>query len=282
MKGALAAMAEAAVSYVGSHPAHAGTLALLVTSDEEGPAIDGTSRVLGALREQGISLTGAIIGEPSSRLHAGDAIRVGRRGSLGGQIRIEGTAGHVGYVAPEHNAVHQLVHFLTRCMAVGAGREDGLFPPLSFHVTAIEATSIGRNVVPAEARASFNLRYPPALTGQKLEHEIEALAREIPAPHELHWRRSADPYLSFHGRLRTATCTVLERRLGQPPELRVDGGTSDGRFLAAFGCEVVELGLPSERLHAFDERAALSDLLTLSDVYREIVMHYLEGGASGA
>ncbi|EQD34298.1 Succinyl-diaminopimelate desuccinylase, proteobacteria [mine drainage metagenome] len=275
MKGALAAMVEAAVAYVATRPTHAGTLALLVTSDEEGAAVDGTSRVLSHLREQGISVMGAVIGEPSSRTRAGDAIRIGRRGSLSGQIRIEGMPGHVAYVPHESNAVHRLMTFLTQCLDLGTGAVHTQFPPLSFHVTSIGADDISRNVVPAEARADFNFRYPPPVTSQELENQIQQLLENIQGPHELHWRRSADPYLSFPGRLRTCTSAVLQEKLGCKPELRVDGGTSDGRFFAALGSEVVELGLPSERLHACDERVAVSDLHVLHDLYRKIAERYL-------
>ncbi|MHB1544133.1 MAG: succinyl-diaminopimelate desuccinylase [Gammaproteobacteria bacterium] len=280
MKGALAAMVEAAVAWVTDRPAHPGTLAFLVTSDEEGPAVDGTSKVLSHLREQSVVVTGAIIGEPSSRTRAGDAIRIGRRGSLSGQIRIEGSSGHVAYVPPESNTIHRLMTFLTQCMSLEPNAERTIFPPLSFHVTSIEAEAISRNVVPAETRAFFNLRYPPTRSHLELENQIQQILENIQGPHELLWRRSAEPYLSFPGRLRACTSEVLRARLGSEPELRVDGGTSDGRFFAAMGCEVIELGLPSERLHAFDERVSVLDLLTLCESYQEIADRYLTMPAS--
>lgn len=279
MKGALAAMVEAAVASVEVSPEHAGTLAFLVTSDEEGPAVDGTLKVLGYLRGQGVPVTAALIGEPSSRDRAGDAIRIGRRGSLSGEVRFEGASGHVAYVAPESNPVHRLLGFLTQCRKLDPGAGQTIFPPLSFHVTSIEAEAAGRNVVPAGARALFNLRYPPTSTCHELEDGIQCLLDAIPGPHELHWRRSAEPYLSPPGRLRECARAVIRERIGREPELRVDGGTSDGRFFAAMGCEVVELGLPSERLHAFDERVSVADLLTLRDLYRDITERYLAPAA---
>ena len=276
MKGALAAMVEAAVAWVTACPEHAGTLALLVTSDEEGEAVDGTSRVLSRLHEQGITVTGAIIGEPSSRARAGDALRIGRRGSLSGEIRIEGQSGHVGYVPAQANVVHRLIAFLNQCLSLDLPTGESIFPPLSFHVTSITSDCIGRNVIPAEACATFHLRYPPTLSNQKLERHIQTLLEAIPEPHELLWRRSAKPYLSSPGRLRACAREILHIKLGHDPELRVDGGTSDGRFFSDQGSEVIELGLVSERLHAPDERVSIRDLQTLFEIYREIVERFLE------
>ncbi len=276
MKGALAAQVEAGARFARTHPDHAGTVAFLVTSDEEGPAQQGTLEALRVLSERGLVVTATLVGEPSSRKTVGDAIRIGRRGSLSGTAEFRGESGHVAYVKGPANAAHALVQFLVAGLLQSPLEGDSLFPPLSFHITSLEAPGIARNVVPALARAQFNLRYPPPLKPQDLQAIVERLMPEGPPYATLAWRRSAEPFLSGPGPLREVVRNVLQKHLGSDPELRVDGGTSDGRFFARLGAEVVELGLPSERLHAPDERVAVQDLVALESVYFEVVKSYLE------
>jgi succinyl-diaminopimelate desuccinylase len=276
MKGALAAQVEAGARFALTHPDHAGTLAFLITSDEEGPARQGTQEVLRVLTRRGLVITAALVGEPSSRKIAGDAIRIGRRGSLSGNVEFTGETGHVAYLPSQVNAAHALVQFLVHGLKIPALSADPAFPPVSFHITALETPGIARNVVPATARADFNFRYPPPLQPEVLQTFFESQLPHGPFRPVLTWRRSAEPFLSVAGPLREITQTVLKQRLSRSPELRVDGGTSDGRFFSRLGAEVVELGLPSERLHAPDERVALQDLEALEPSYFDIVKSYLE------
>ncbi len=275
MKGALAAQVEAGARFARTHPDHTGTVAFLVTSDEEGPARQGTLEALKVLSDRGLIVTATLVGEPSSRKTAGDAIRIGRRGSMSGSVEFRGESGHVAYVNGPANAAHALVQFLAAGLNHLTLASDPLFPPLSFHITSVETPGIARNVVPAVARAQFNFRYPPPLKPQDLQAMIEKLIPEGPPHAALVWGKSAEPFLSSPGPLREVVQSVLKKQSGSDPELRVDGGTSDGRFFARLGAEVVELGLPSERLHAPDERVAVQDLVTLESTYFEVVKSYL-------
>ena len=275
MKGSLAAQVEAGVRFAQTQPDHAGTVAFLVTSDEEGPAQQGTREALQTLTDRGLVVTATLVGEPSSRKTVGDAIRIGRRGSLSGSVEFRGESGHVAYLKGSANAAHALLQFLSVGLNLPALHNDPLFPPLSFHITSLETPGIARNVVPVVARAQFNLRYPPPLTPEDLQALFESRIPESPLRSVLTWRKSAEPFLSTAGPLRTVVQQVLKKRFGSNPELRVDGGTSDGRFFSSLGAEVVELGLPSERLHAPDERVTLRDLLALESAYFDIVKSYL-------
>ncbi|MDN5864359.1 MAG: succinyl-diaminopimelate desuccinylase [Gammaproteobacteria bacterium] len=267
MKGGLAAMIVAAEFFVAEHPGHAGTLAFLVTSDEEGPARDGTRRVIDTLMQRGIRIEYCLVGEASGRERAGDEIRIGRRGSLTGTITVRGTQGHVAYPDEADNAAHRLLAALGELAALGWPAGDPQFPPCSFQIANVNAGTGADNVIPGEASAQCNFRYPPPLEPGTLQQIVAAvLARHAPR-HELAWRDGGRPFLSRAGALRRAAVAAIERRTGITPVLSTGGGTSDGRFIAPAGAEVIELGPARATIHKADECVALADLDALAGIY---------------
>lgn len=268
MKGGLAALIVAAIAYVDTHPAHPGRIAFLITSDEEGSAEDGTRRVLAQLAAEGIFVSHVLVGEPSSRERPGDTIRVGRRGSLGLRLTIEGRSGHVAYLPYEENPVAHLVRVLEALAEIPWPEEPVPFPRTTFQVTQVEASGGASNVTPPHAKLACNFRYGPTSAEQNLETCIEqAIRRASGLPVRLAWREGARPYRSPPGPLRQAVLAATTHLLGRAAQQAADGGTSDGRFFAEFGAEVVELGLPATGIHEPNERTSLVALRELTTLY---------------
>jgi succinyl-diaminopimelate desuccinylase len=275
MKGGLAAFVAAAVAYAVRQPDHPGRLSLLVTSDEEGAAEGGTRHALEVLRAEGERIDHVLVGEPSSRARVGDTVRTGRRGSLTGRLTILGRSGHVAYAPYRDNPVAHATRVLDALAAIPWPEEPLPFPRTTFQVSRLEAASEASNVTPSEARLTFNLRYGPAAGAADPRRAVEdAIAAACGLPYRLDWREGARAYRSSAGLLREAVRSSCATHTGTAPRETADGGTSDGRFFAEHGAEVVELGLRAEGIHAPDERVSVADLSALSALYGEVLVRF--------
>jgi len=277
MKGSLAAMLVATRRFLQRHPRPAGSLALLVTSDEEGPAIDGTARVIETLRTRGEHIDWCLVGEPSSRARLGDVVRVGRRGSLNATLRVRGIQGHVAYPETARNPVHEALPVLAE---LAAHRWDGgndFFPPTSFQISNIEAGTGATNVVPGTCTVQFNFRFSTEQSDSGLREAVHARLDAARLDYDIDWHLSGRPFLTASGPLVEAVRAALRAR-GVEPELSTGGGTSDGRFIAPAGAEVVELGPCNATIHQIDEHVSVADLEALSDLYDAILERMLGDG----
>jgi len=273
MKGSIAAFISACERLLEGGKGLPGNLRIgvLLTSDEEGPAIDGVRAVAKTLCDLTGPIDWCLVGEPSSEQSLGDSIRVGRRGSLSGEITIEGKQGHVAYPDLADNPLHRLapvLHALTEAHW-DDGTED--FPPTTLQITGIDTDTDERNVIPGRARARFNLRFSPALDADGIRQRIEALLADHAEQAEITWIHSADPFSAPAGPLREAVMAAVEEINGQTPRPNTAGGTSDGRFIAPLGAEVVELGPVNASIHQVDEHVATKDLDDLSAIYQAII-----------
>ncbi len=275
MKSGVAAMVVALEEFVRARPEHAGRVALLLTSDEEGSAVDGVRRVAATFRERGERLDWCVVGEPSSKERLGDLIRVGRRGSLTGRLHVRGVQGHVAYPDKARNPIHALAPALAELAATRWDEGNEAFPPTSFQISNLNAGTGADNVIPGDLRAVFNFRYGTASRSEDLRERVEAILRrhgiEIAADaSRIDWWLSGEPFLTRGGALREATIAAIGELCGSEPELSTGGGTSDGRFIAPLGAEVVELGPNNASIHKVDEYIALDELERLPALYRAI------------
>lgn len=277
MKSGVAAMVVALEEFVLAQPDHPGRVALLLTSDEEGVAVDGVRRVAAEFRARGERLDACVVGEPSSRERLGDLIRVGRRGSLTGRLHVRGVQGHVAYPDKADNPIHRLAPALAELAAERWDEGNDAFPSTSFQISNLIAGTGADNVIPGELRAVFNFRYGTASTAQGLRERVEAILRRHGVAFELDWWLSGEPFLTRGGRLRDATVAAIRELCGVEPELSTGGGTSDGRFIAPLGAEVVEVGPVNASIHKVDEHVALDELERLPALYRAIAERYLLG-----
>ncbi|MGH8212857.1 MAG: succinyl-diaminopimelate desuccinylase, partial [Rhodanobacteraceae bacterium] len=277
MKAGVAAMTVALERFVAAHPDHRGTLALLLTSDEEGPTnLDGVRRVAQHFRETGQRIDWCMVGEPSSKEKLGDLIRVGRRGSLGGALTVRGVQGHVAYPEKAVNPIHALAPALAELAAArwDEGNED--FPPTSFQVSNLDAGTGALNVIPGSLVAHFNFRFGAASSVDSLRERAEAILKKHTLDYTLEWNVSGEPFLSpANGRLREAVIAVCRELCGIEPKQSTGGGTSDGRFIAPLGAEVVELGPVNASIHKVDEHVALEDLERLPSMYQAVCSRLL-------
>jgi len=272
MKGSVAAMVLALERFVASHPQHAGRAALLLTSDEEGPTnLDGVRRVAEAFRTRGERLDWCVVGEPSSKSRLGDLIRVGRRGSLSGTLTVRGVQGHVAYPEKAKNPIHAFAPALAELAATRWDEGNADFPPTSFQVSNLNAGTGATNVIPGSLVAQINFRYSTASTEADLRARTEAVLSRHGVDWRLDWNLSGEPFLSpAGGRLRETVLGVCRELCGVEPEQSTGGGTSDGRFIAPLGAEVVELGPVNATIHKVDECVAVADLQRLPDLYSAI------------
>ena len=277
MKGSVAAFVVAAERFVAANPDHPGTLALLLTSDEEGDAIDGVRKVAATFRERGQRIDWCITGEPSSTARLGDLLRVGRRGSLSGTLVVKGVQGHVAYPHKARNPIHQAAPALAELVARqwDAGYES--FPPTSLQISNLHAGAGANNVIPGELQVLFNLRYNPHWDAPRLEREITALLDRHGLEYELRWHRSGEPFHTPEGRLRAVAREVLAGFSGAPPEESTGGGTSDARFIAPLGAQCIEIGPVNASIHQVDEHVSVADLEALPDLYLRLVERLLSG-----
>lgn len=275
MKGSVAAFVVAAERFVAEHPGHPGTLAVLLTSDEEGDAIDGVRRVADVFRERGQRIDWCITGEPSSTATLGDLLRVGRRGSLSGTLTVKGVQGHVAYPHKARNPIHLAAPALAELTA--RHWDDGYesFPPTSLQVSNLHAGTGANNVIPGELQVLFNLRYNPHWNAPALEAEIAALLDRHGLDYTLKWHRSGEPFYTPEGRLRSVAREVLGEFAGRPPQESTGGGTSDARFIAPLGAQCIEVGPVNASIHQVDEHVRVADLEALPAMYARLIERLL-------
>ncbi|MGO2880036.1 MAG: succinyl-diaminopimelate desuccinylase [Halomonas sp.] len=267
MKGSLAAMLTAVERFVARYPDHDGRIAFLITSDEEGPAVDGTRAVVEQLRERNERLDYCIVGEPSSTEHLGDVIKNGRRGSLGGVLRIQGIQGHVAYPHLARNPIHQAMPALDALVNEHWDAGNDFFPATSFQISNLRAGTGATNVIPGEVEAVFNFRFSTEVTHEQLKARTEAILDQYGLAYQLDWTLNGEPFLTAEGELVNAAVRGVEAVTGKRPTLSTSGGTSDGRFIATLGAQVVELGPLNDTIHKVNERVRASDLDDLSRIY---------------
>ncbi|MEO1036371.1 MAG: succinyl-diaminopimelate desuccinylase [Pseudomonadota bacterium] len=279
MKASLAAMVIAVERFTDAHPDAPGSLALLLTSDEEGPARDGTRRVIETLNARDEHIDWCVVGEPSSHRTLGDTIRIGRRGSLSGMLTVRGIQGHVAYPQLARNPISDFAPLLAEL--TGRHWDDGnaAFPPTSFQVVRIGADAGAVNVIPGELTARFNFRYSTEWTHETLQAEVEAMFARHDMDADLRWHLSGEPYLTTRETLIDAVESALSQTLGRMPERSTGGGTSDGRFISPAGAEVVEIGPINASIHKIDEHIRIADIDALADVYEGVIKKLLLSGS---
>ena len=275
MKSSLAAFVVAIEQFVAARPRHAGSIALLITSDEEGPAIDGTVRLVERLRSRGETLDYCVVGEPSSVERLGDMIKNGRRGTLSGKLIVRGVQGHVAYPQLARNPIHLAAPVIAELAATRWDEGDAYFPPTSWQVSNVHAGTGATNVIPGTLELDFNFRYAPVHTRDDLERAFLAILARHGIDHEIRWTGSGKPYLTARGQLVDVAGAAIREVCGIVPELSCTGGTSDGRFIAEICTEVVELGPVNATIHKLNERVAVADLEPLAAIYRGILERLL-------
>ena len=283
MKGSVAAFVTAIESFVAAHPTAPGTLAVLLTSDEEGPATDGTVKVVERLAAAGERLDYCIVGEPSSVHALGDMIKHGRRGSLSGTLTIEGIQGHIAYPHLARNPIHLAAPLIAELAATVWDAGDEHFPPTAWQCSNIHAGTGATNVIPGSLELQFNFRHGTASPRAALQQRFEAIVARHGLDTRLEWTGWGDAYLTPPGRLVDLTVAAIAEVTGRAAELSCAGGTSDGRFLAAISDEVVELGPVNATIHQVDERVRITDLVQLATIYRRLLerLFRLPAGAMG-
>ncbi len=268
MKSGLAAMLTACEEFIGRHPRHRGSVAFLITSDEEGPSVDGTRRVVEVLKSRGETIDWCLVGEPSSESVLGDTIKIGRRGSLSGRLTVHGVQGHVAYPQLADNPIHALAPALAELAARIWDRGNRHFQPTSFQVSNIAAGTGAPNVIPGELKARFNLRFSTEQTIETLQASVERILREHRVNYSLEWFISGYPFLTEPGILSQAASRAVQEELGVSPKLSTGGGTSDGRFIAPMGAQVIELGVVNSTIHKANECVKVEDIERLQRAYR--------------
>ncbi len=269
MKGSLASMVIACENFVAKHPNHKGRIAFLITSDEEGPSINGTVKVVEWLEARNTKMTWCIVGEPSSTKTVGDVIKNGRRGSLGGVLTVKGIQGHVAYPHLADNPIHKLAPALAELAAQHWDSGNEFFPATSFQVSNINGGTGATNVIPGEVRVVFNFRFSTELTEQILRERTQAILDKHALKYDLQWTLSGQPFLTPRGDLVNAVVEAIQSETGLVAELSTSGGTSDGRFIAPTGAQVVELGPINATIHKVNECISADDLDKLTAIYEK-------------
>ena len=287
MKSGLAAMTVACQRFVGDYPDHPGSIAFLITSDEEGEARDGTLKVMEALDRRGERVDWCVVGEPSSTDTLGDTIRVGRRGSLTGLMTLRGIQGHVAYPREARNPIHDLAAFVSSVNREPLDRGNRHFPPSSFQMVNVHSDTGATNVIPGELTCRFNFRYSTEWTRGALIEHVESLLARLDIDFDIDWRDVGRPFLTAEGTLTGAVARAVHEQTGQTPELSTSGGTSDGRFISPYGVDVVEVGPLNRTIHKVNEEVRVDDLPALQRIYYRIAEllllepAHLTGGQTG-
>jgi succinyl-diaminopimelate desuccinylase len=268
MKTSVAAMVVASEEFVLAHPQHGGALALLLTSDEEGPSVDGTVRVVQALQARGERLDCCIVGEPTSVEKLGDMIKNGRRGSLSGRLTVHGIQGHVAYPQLARNPVHQFAPALAELAATEWDRGNTHFPATTLQVSNIRAGTGALNVIPGAVVVEFNFRFSTESTPDSLKQRVHAVLDRLQLQYDLAWTLGGEPFLTQPGPLSEALSAAIRAETGLTPVLSTTGGTSDGRYIARICPQVVEFGPVNETIHKIDENTRVADIEPLKNVYR--------------
>jgi succinyl-diaminopimelate desuccinylase len=271
MKGSLAAMVTACERFIAKHPNHSGAIGFLITSDEEGPAIDGTVKVVDYLKEQGEYIDMCLVGEPSCTSQLGDTIKNGRRGSLGAKLTIFGTQGHVAYPHLANNPIHLAAPALAELSAIEWDQGNEFFPPTSFQISNINSGTGATNVIPGDVEIQFNFRFSTELTPEKIMSKVEALLNRYEFDYGIDWVLSGHPFLTPKGELVDAASQSIKEITGLDTELSTAGGTSDGRFIAPTGSQVIELGPLNATIHKVNECVQVQHLDELSLIYERIM-----------
>ncbi|GMQ87263.1 MAG: succinyl-diaminopimelate desuccinylase [Gammaproteobacteria bacterium] len=271
MKGSLAAMVTACKAFIAEHPDHDGSIGFLITSDEEGPSINGTVKVVERLVKRGEKIDLCLVGEPSSSRQLGDVIKNGRRGSLNGRLSVRGKQGHVAYPQLASNPIHLAAPALTELAALEWDQGNAHFPPTSFQFSNIRAGTGTENIIPGELEVMFNLRYSTELNEQMIRERVHAVLDSHALDYTLDWRLSGEPFLTPAGELVDAARAAIREVNGIDTELSTSGGTSDGRFIAPSGAQVLELGPVNATIHQIDECVAVEALDSLAEIYQRIL-----------
>ncbi|WP_129647057.1 succinyl-diaminopimelate desuccinylase [Peristeroidobacter agariperforans] len=271
MKSGLAAMVVATERFVAKHPDHKGTLAYLLTSDEEGPSVDGTRRVMEVLEARNEKIDYCVVGEPSSTDKLGDVIKIGRRGSLSGKLTVHGVQGHVAYPHLADNPVHAVAPALAELAARTWDKGNEFFQPTTFQISNISAGTGAPNVIPGELKARFNIRFSTEQTVEKLQSTITEILNRHKVNYTLEWFVSGLPFFTAPGALSKAVVQAIQEKANRTPELSTTGGTSDGRFIAPTGAQVVELGVLNASIHKVNENTRVDDIVTLTDMYERVM-----------
>ena len=271
MKGEIAAMVTAAEAFVRAHPDHPGSIAFLITSDEEGPSVDGTVRVVETLEARGEKIDWCLVGEPSSQDRLGDTIKNGRRGSLNGFLTVKGRQGHVAYPHRAVNPLHVLAPSLVELVDEEWDQGNAFFPPTTFQIANLNTGTGAENVIPGTLTAQFNFRFSTEVTAETLQRRVATILDRGGFDYDLTWRLSGDPFLTPAGALVEAASQAVMETLGYRPELSTGGGTSDGRFIAPTGAQVLELGAINASIHQVNEHVGIEELEQLSTIYRRIL-----------
>ncbi len=275
MKGSLACMVVAVERFIEQHPDHIGSIGFLITSDEEGPFINGTVRVVETLMERGENIDMCIVGEPSSTHFIGDVIKNGRRGSITGDLKVKGTQGHVAYPHLANNPIHQALPALAELVTTKWDDGNAFFPPTSFQIPNLQAGTGASNVIPGEFHVQFNMRFSTELNNDKIIKKVHSILDSYGLNYELDWTLSGDPFLTDHGALLDAVVAAVEEVNHVKPQLLTTGGTSDGRFIARMNGQVVELGPINATIHKVNECVSIADLEKLTDMYQKTLQKLL-------
>ncbi|ENM5840077.1 succinyl-diaminopimelate desuccinylase [Vibrio mimicus] len=275
MKGSLACMIVAVERFIAEHPDHQGSIGFLITSDEEGPFINGTVRVVETLMARNEMIDMCIVGEPSSTLAVGDVVKNGRRGSITGDLKVKGTQGHVAYPHLANNPVHKALPALAELAATQWDEGNAYFPPTSFQIPNLQAGTGASNVIPGEFDVQFNFRFSTELTDEEIKRRVHSVLDAHGLDYDLKWTLSGQPFLTNAGELLAAVVAAVEEVNHQSPALLTTGGTSDGRFIAQMGAQVVELGPVNATIHKVNECVRITDLEKLTDMYQKTLNHLL-------
>lgn len=275
MKSGLAAMITATEEFVRTYPQHRGSIAFLITSDEEGPSVDGTKKVVETLMARGEPIDWCLVGEPSSESQLGDTIKIGRRGSLSGRLTVHGVQGHIAYPQLAENPVHALAPALAELTTRVWDHGNEHFQPTSFQISNLNAGTGAPNVIPGELKARFNLRYSPVQTLAGLKETVEGILRKHKVRYSLEWYVSGEPFYTPPGPLLAATTAAVRAVTGKDPTISTGGGTSDGRFIATMGAQVVELGVINASIHKVNESVRVADIDVLHRIYTGVLTNLL-------
>lgn len=275
MKGSLAAMLAATCEFVSEHPDHKGSLAFLITSDEEGPFVNGTTRVIDTLEARQEKIDWCVVGEPSSTSETGDTVKNGRRGSLTGDLTVKGIQGHVAYPHLASNPIHLAAPALSELAQTHWDEGNAFFPATSFQISNINGGTGAGNVIPGELQVCFNFRFSTEVTDKQLIQRVESVLDTHGLNYDIHWTFNGQPFITDKGPLLKATQEAIYQVTGMETELSTAGGTSDGRFIAPTGAQVIELGPVNATIHKVNECVKISDLILLSRIYLAMLKQLL-------
>jgi succinyl-diaminopimelate desuccinylase len=275
MKTGIAAMTTAVERFVAAHPQHSGSIALLLTSDEEGAAINGTVKVVETLQQRNERIDYCLVGEATSQHKVADTIKNGRRGSLGAKLKIKGVQGHVAYPDRALNPIHAFSRALSELCSEQWDNGNEFFSPTTLQFSNVHSGTGADNVIPGELEAMFNFRFSSAITAQQLQQRTEDILRKHQLEYDVQWRVSGLPFLTEPGTLTSVVSDAVREITGYSPELSTTGGTSDARFIAPTGAQVIEIGLVNATIHKVNEHASIADIDTLSTIYERVLIKLL-------